>query len=372
MSSLRWGRLAPAGSRIAQRPVTASLESYFPGWHVTPVGSGTEALAASLSDCARRKPEREEVIVPGYCCPDLLAAIIYCGLKPVVIDIQTDDPNFDTGKLKSALSDNTLAIIAVNFMGIAAPLSELRSMAHAYGSVVIEDNAQWFPEQAEVDLMQSDYVTFSMGRGKGISVLGGGLVLSKEPLAFTSTATVPYSRLAWRLKCTAYHLLTEPLLYGLVERLPGLNLGATSYHSLQELRILAPEWRGLIGANIEALRQQPKLAQRVYEAELSGKNCLSAVRDSSRTRRLLRYPVLFADSKKRDAALSELAASGLGATAMYATELSRVEGVSELAVSCDYLEGAASFAGRFLTLPTHDRVSENAALSASEIVQKWL
>lgn len=51
------------------------------------VNSGTAALSLSLIVAKTTNAEKNEVILPAYGCPDLVAAIEYAGLIPVIVDI---------------------------------------------------------------------------------------------------------------------------------------------------------------------------------------------------------------------------------------------------------------------------------------------
>ena len=96
-----FGRIPPVGNPITIKtsnevPVfPGSLKTYF-------LNSGTAALAAGLQiaqqHCKAKKPE---VIIPAYCCPDLLSAILYNEMKPVLVDFIPDKPYMDLNAFKS-------------------------------------------------------------------------------------------------------------------------------------------------------------------------------------------------------------------------------------------------------------------------------
>ncbi|MDX1475014.1 MAG: DegT/DnrJ/EryC1/StrS family aminotransferase, partial [Reinekea sp.] len=80
--------------------------------------SGTTALAFALF-CLARDSHFEnpgEVIVPGYCCPDLVSAVVYAGLKPVIVDVSDIDPSFELHKMRSSINISTLSIIEIHFL----------------------------------------------------------------------------------------------------------------------------------------------------------------------------------------------------------------------------------------------------------------
>jgi len=178
--------LPPAGNPISLKRSAEPLDDLLPDYTLTWVDSGTAALAYSLLQIKEQQPQIEapEVIVPGYCCPDLLSAAIHAGFKPVIVDICEDDPSYNLVDLEGSLTENTLAVIAINFLGIKERLADIRKIIANYPLIsIIEDNAQWFPDEGEVQDLDGDYVTFSFGRGKAVSILGGGLVATRKGIA---------------------------------------------------------------------------------------------------------------------------------------------------------------------------------------------
>ena len=59
-------------------------------------------------------------------------------------------------------------------------MAVLRPLADAAGAVLIEDSAQAFPRDGGGDFWQGDLVVLSFGRGKPVSLLGGGAVLYRD------------------------------------------------------------------------------------------------------------------------------------------------------------------------------------------------
>lgn len=363
------GALPPVG-----RPIVVSAGSHinkdlprFDGYEPHWVDSGTSALALALVQAKQQRPEvcQPEVILPGYCCPDLVAAAHYAGVKPVLVDIQPNDPALALGAIRRALSPSTLALVAVNFLGVAENLAELLLLKRDFPQLMlVEDNAQWFPSAREIPLLAGDFVVFSFGRGKPVSLLGGGLLLTKQPLAAElaqglrvegeSAAPSVAARVLLQLKYRAYNQLLTPFCYQFLSRNPFITLGQTQYHALLGISALDAQRAALLGANLQAFAQaETRLAdayQQLFDA-IGFENQFAAL-SSNRCRRLLRYPVLFKTAAHKQRVLKRLTALGLGATDMYRTALPSVAGVGELAVS-DALPNAIDFAARFITLPLH-------------------
>lgn len=371
-----WSDTPPAGNPICVRAGEAALPT-FAGYNAVWVDSGTAALALGLMIARRKRPDIQapEVVVPGYACPDLVAAARYAGLKPVLADIGVDDPGYDIAALPAALSRNTVALVAINFLGIRERMPELRAALRPWPSIaLIEDNAQWFPEPAGGAGLVGDVAVLSFGRGKPVSLLGGGALLLRESFAAADAAAGLVAPAAGsdRLlqpKIRAYNLLLQPALYALISRNPLLPaLGRTVFKPLQGITALDPLRRALLPANVQLyLAREESAAAGIHALLPSGMDLPAQAGD--RRGRLLRYPVLCANLQERDALWDALRHAGLGATAMYRHALPEVQGVDAQVVVRSELKGARQFADRLLTLPTHAGVSSAVTAGIARIVR---
>ena len=79
------------------------------------VNSGTAALHLALM--ALNLQSTDEVIVTTMSFAASANAIVYCGAKPVFCDIQEDTMNIDPCKLEVLITNNTKAVIVVDFAG---------------------------------------------------------------------------------------------------------------------------------------------------------------------------------------------------------------------------------------------------------------
>ena len=182
--------LRPVGNRVPL-PVGRDNGQYpWPAYQTELLNSGTAALSLALRAAKRQKPEiaEPEAILPAYVCPDLVAAAVAAGVKPVLVDLAKDSPWMAPQNVQGAVSDNTIAIIAVNFLGRLVPLEPLRRVADGYGITLIEDSAQAIPPSS-ADNALADFVVLSFGRGKPVNLMGGGALLFKDKDA-TSVASL--------------------------------------------------------------------------------------------------------------------------------------------------------------------------------------
>lgn len=369
---MSWRALPPAGNPIAFAAGCDVDLPVFEGYRACWVNSGTAALALSLIAARRRQPHIEypEVVLPGYGCPDLVAAAVFAGVRPVLADVQATDPSYDLQSLQSALSPQTVAVVAVNFLGICERLTQLRELLSTWPSaLLIEDDAQWFPEPYPKSDLHGDMVCLSFGRGKPVSLLGGGVLLIRDGLDLPDVSDVVQSAsdvsTTYFVKVLIYNLLLSPWIYGLVSRLPFLKVGVTTLKSLQSIYALDNRRLKLLSANIRAyLKRSQTNSQAVSAGVPLGVIDLAAA-CSERSGRLLRYPVLFQTREIRNRQWRRLQSAGLGATAMYQSVLPEIAGVTELVTLRGALTGATQLADRLLTLPVHSGV-RNRDLAAIE------
>ena len=359
-----FARLPPVG-----QPLRVGLPEPIPpappGYALQLTQSGTAALGLALLLARLRRPigngAQPEVLVPGYACPDLLAAAHWAGLRAVLVDLRRDDTRLCLDDLAARCSGNSVALVAVNFLGIADDLPALQAFADERGLLLVEDDAQWMPEPFDTARLTGDGVILSFGRGKPVPLVGGGALLLRDGLQAELPTLQPSAAGALRTRAAlfAYNQLLRPWAYGLLSRLP-IGIGGTHYHALTDVHALDGLRAGQLAANQHWQAQR----RRDVEAAISTQVLLRAPQGTldlprlaaTRAGRLLRYPILLRDRATRDTALARLHAAGLGESAMYRQVLPDIDGVPP-GGDAPPLPNARSFADRLLTLPTHAGVN---------------
>lgn len=385
-------KLRPVGSRVPlPKPGSGVLVAPWSAhYDLVFLNSGTAALslAVKLSSATKATRQRPEVILPAYGCPDLVAAVVAQGARPVLVDLIENRPWLDLEAVKRALNDNTVCIVAVGFLGIPERLMALKQLADDAGVRLVEDDAQVFPPSSSSNGL-ADYVVLSFGRGKPINLMGGGALLIHKNHAAESEGvlaalpeTVVSGSTGWRLKRWLFNLLLTRPLYGLLERIPFLGIGRTVYHPLEAICRLSPV-EGLLESGIEGFNQRknngPVYSETLAELTDKGWTLLpSASFEEAGVESLvasppalLRYPLLAPSREVRDKALVELNRRGIGASAFYGQALPQIEGVSEV-VSSSTAEfpWAHDFSQRLVTLPAHEDVQNRDILFISCILTK--
>lgn len=367
---------------------------WIPPWDgqydLTPVNSGTAALslAVKLSINIRTPPQSPEVILPAYGCPDLIAAVVAQGARPVLVDLIEGRPWLDLEAVQRECTENTVAIVAVGFLGIPERMGALRQIANDAGVSLIEDAAQLFPPYSS-DNGLADYVILSFGRGKPINLMGGGALLIRRDHAADCAsilAALPKTMVTggttWQLRRWLFNFLLSRPLYGLMERIPFLGIGRTEYHPLEAIYHQLPV-EGLLEAGIEEFNHRNDCgalySESLAELECKGwtllpRACLEAETNEGLACSqpfLLRYPLLAPSRQVRDRALAELGRRGIGASGFYNQALPQIEGVNQIvpSVASEFAQ-ATDFARRLITLPTHEDVHTDDILVISRVLNE--
>jgi dTDP-4-amino-4,6-dideoxygalactose transaminase len=371
------GDLPPVGNPITLTSNNKAAVD-IPGYHPTWVNSGTSALALALLAARKMKAlvGQPEVIIPAYGCPDLVAACAFAGCKAKLVDIGCDGWGYDLLALRQALSSNTLAVIGVTFLGIREDWPAINSVLSAQpGVITIEDNAQWFPNLDEHNFFFTDFIIFSFGKGKPVSLLGGGAVLSRIPLVDIDASLIPVQndeQSTWPLmaKFLLYNQLLKPSVYWFLNHNPIFTPGNTRYKPLTSIRDLDKLRLELLPENYFIFAERKELAADEYNAQFCKLNINNPIFtvDITRIKRLLRYPLLCADSTVRNRLLERLNQHGLGATAMYRRPLSQIDCPAEFVDANLPQNNAERFADHLITLPCHSGVTSQHTHKITQLI----
>jgi len=106
--------------------------------HAVAVSNCTAALHLAL--LAVGVGEGDEVLVPSYTFVASANAILYCGAKPVFVEINgPGDLNLDLADLERKITPRTKAVVAVHMAGFPVDMDRLMPIAGQHNLKVIED-----------------------------------------------------------------------------------------------------------------------------------------------------------------------------------------------------------------------------------------
>jgi dTDP-4-amino-4,6-dideoxygalactose transaminase len=146
------------------------------------LNSGTSALHLAL--LAAGIAPGDEVITTPFTFVASVAAILYAGARPVLVDIDPRSFTIDPAHIEAAITPRTKAILPVHLYGQPADMDPIMDIARQHRLVVIEDAAQAHGARYKGRPVGSigDMACFSFYPGKNLGAYGeGGAVTTSNP-----------------------------------------------------------------------------------------------------------------------------------------------------------------------------------------------
>lgn len=361
-----------AGERELERFRT-ELRGYFDAKHVFLVSSGKAALALILEALREIAPERNEVLIPAFTCFSVPSSIVRTGLRPRLCDLQPDGFDFDFAELRTLLgterAKRTLALVPTHLFGFAADVDTAMHMVRGTGIAVVEDAAQAMGEAREGRRLGSlaDAGFFSLARGKALSTVEGGIILTnRDDLAATLARLVRrlpryglLQQIGLMAKAAALMTLIHPWLFWLPRSLPFLRLGETLYEPQFPMRAMCALQAGLARnwqSRLTGLRADRREKAQRWAGVLERLG-VPMTRFQRGTRpALLRFPLRIADAAARDRLLREAARRGLGVMPAYPASIDAIPALRGTLEPREF-PVAGRCARELVTLPTHQLVA---------------
>jgi dTDP-4-amino-4,6-dideoxygalactose transaminase len=150
--------------------------------HAVAVNTGTSALHLAL--LAAGVGPGDEVITVAHTFVATVAAIIYTGATPVLVDIDAETFAIDVSRIEAAISIRTKAIVPVHIYGQPADMDAILDLARRRDLIVIEDAAQAHGARYKGRPVGSiaDLTCFSFYPSKNLGANGeGGAVTTDRP-----------------------------------------------------------------------------------------------------------------------------------------------------------------------------------------------
>jgi perosamine synthetase len=126
--------------------------------------------------------EGDEVLVADYTLPATGHSVLYCGAKPVFVDVDLKTYNINSEQIEEKITDKTKAIIPVHTFGQPAEMDEIMEIAEEYNLKVIEDAACAFGAKYKNKYAGTigDACCFSFHARKGITTGEGGMAVTNN------------------------------------------------------------------------------------------------------------------------------------------------------------------------------------------------
>ncbi|MFQ5468987.1 MAG: DegT/DnrJ/EryC1/StrS family aminotransferase [Gammaproteobacteria bacterium] len=168
---------------ITQGPKVADFERAFADRHGVKYALATTSCTTGLhlALVALGISHGDEVIVPAFTWIATANVVLYCGAKPVFVDVDPNTFNIDTKKIKDVLSEKTKAVIAVHLFGLCADIDELRDTIPPHIKI-IEDAACASGANYKGNPAGGlgDIAAFSFHPRKSITTGEGGIVTTND------------------------------------------------------------------------------------------------------------------------------------------------------------------------------------------------
>ncbi|MCJ7445389.1 MAG: DegT/DnrJ/EryC1/StrS family aminotransferase [Methanotrichaceae archaeon] len=117
-----------------------AFSSYLRVKNSVAVSNGTTALDLTLK--AKRLRQDDEVISPAFSFIATANCILYQGLKPVFVDVDSRTFNIDPEDLKEKITPNTKAVIGVHLYGQPFEVKAVQEICEDHHLILVEDCAQ--------------------------------------------------------------------------------------------------------------------------------------------------------------------------------------------------------------------------------------
>jgi dTDP-4-amino-4,6-dideoxygalactose transaminase len=335
------------------------------------LSSGRAALTVLLQ-ALRRRSRRREVVIPAYTCFSVPSAVARAGLTIRLCDVDPDTLDLAPAALRRLPLDRALCIVPSGLYGLPGDLVALEAVARRHGASLVDDAAQCLGAAVAARPCGTfgDAGFYSLGRGKGVTTMGGGILVTRDedlardvealvralprPSAADTAAAVTASLL--------YAGLLRPSLYGLVDRIPFLELGASHFDPEFPLARLSGYQRRLAEQVLPLADAYNKVRRDHADhlrAGLEGVEGITLARPVAGASPVyLRFPILARHSAHRASLLRQLRAAGIGASASYPTAVGDIPGIARyLAPDQEACPAASAVASRIVTLPTHPGVT---------------
>jgi len=334
---------------------------------------------------------KSEVILPAFSCMVVANAVLWAGLKPVFVDCNENDFNYDLADLKKKLTSRTRVILIQHTFGFPEDIAEVRTMA-GKSVIIVEDLAHSLGGNSALGKLGTlaDAAILTFGIEKVISGVRGGMVIVRdnkiaEELALTQeeSPAFPFSKtIVALLNPILWYLFTPSYYFGIGKFTLGRMLVALA-HKLGlfgnmiepcEYRACKPDWlpsRMSPALAALALNQYRKLDRmNAHRVEIAKLYLQELNKNYPANDVYLRFPLLL---KNRKQAVLKTKEHGIVLGDWYKSILyapdSSLQTLQYVKGSCP---NAERLADQIVNLPTHINVSTQDARRVVKVINQYL
>jgi dTDP-4-amino-4,6-dideoxygalactose transaminase len=295
------------------------------------LNSGTSALHLALL-AAGVEPGDEVITVP-FTFVASVAAVLYAGARPVLVDIEPRTFNMDPAAIEAAITSRTKVILPVHLYGQAADMDPILEIARRHSLIVIEDAAQAHGAEYKGRRAGSigDIACFSFYPAKNLGAYGEGGAVTTNNATYAKTVRMLRD---WGQDRKYHHVLR-----GFNYRMEGLQ-GAILRVKLRHLEQWTERRRAFARAYNQALAE--------YDVERPA--------EMPWARHV--YHLYTVRSKDRDGLQKALLEEGIQTAVHYAEPVHVQPAYSDLGYARGAFPEAEQAAGEVLSLPMYPEMTD--------------
>lgn len=319
------------------------VADYLGARHCVALNSGTDALILGLK-AAGVGPGDEVITAPNSFVASA-AAIVHAGARPVFADVLTDQ-NIDPMAVAAAVGPRTRAIMPVHLTGRVAAMDAILQIAEKHGLVVVEDAAQAIGSRLDGRMAGTigHVGCFSTHPLKNLNAAGdGGLLVTND------------DAIAERVRRQRAH--------GMIDRDTVAEWGLVSRMDVLQAAILRYRLRRLPEV-IETRRRNAQLYRELLDPA-------HVLLPPDRRAEFNTWHTFVIQVDRRDELKAWLAERGVGTAIHYPTPIHLQPAARSLGYRRGDLPVAEAQAGRILTLPIHQFLSEDDVAFVAESVNAF-
>ena len=117
-----------------------NFKNYCGSKYAVSCGNGTDALTLALKSL--NLPKNSEVIIPAMTYCSTAFAVINAGLKPILVDIEKNQPTISVNEIKKKITNKTKVIMPVHLYGSSADIRGIKKIIKNKKIFIIDDCAQ--------------------------------------------------------------------------------------------------------------------------------------------------------------------------------------------------------------------------------------
>jgi UDP-4-amino-4,6-dideoxy-N-acetyl-beta-L-altrosamine transaminase len=167
-------------------PKVAEFEQKFANYvgskYAVAVSSGTAALHVAC--LAAGLKENDELITTPMTFAASANCALYCGARPVFVDIHEENGLIDEDKIEKKITKQTKIIIPVHYSGLPCEMEKIRKIAKKHRLIIIEDACHAlgakYKKSRIGNCKYSDLTVFSFHPVKHITTGEGGMITTNS------------------------------------------------------------------------------------------------------------------------------------------------------------------------------------------------